>query len=559
MNDALPKRRSGAPSLSAGCSGTGLIMAALFMSAALTPSLIPRSPALQGVLCGISLVAGFAVGGLLTLAWRAFELPEAGKRLQRPIIAALSLIAAAAVAASLWLSIDWQNATRVSVGMAPLSAGSVLTVVTIAAAVAAALLGLWRFFELVMRFVERRAGRFLSRPIARGFGFFGAALLFWSIGNGLLLSRALQLLDRSYAALDATTQTHLPLPRNTLKTGSPASLIAWPGIGREGRNVVAAWPGSADIASLSRSAAKEPIRVYVGLNSAASPEARAALALAELQRIGAFNRKLLVIATPTGTGWLDPAGIAPLEILHRGDVATVAVQYSYLPSWLALFVAPDYGEATARAVFQKIHGHWATLPRNDRPKLFLFGLSLGALNSSLSNDLIDVVGDPYDGALWAGPPFASRTWQMAVQSRVVGSPVWRPVFRDKKVVRFANRGTGFLAAGEDPDRWGPFRIGYLVYSGDPISIFEPRSLFERPAWLSEPRAPDLPPGLHWYPVVTFLQGLLDVITATQVPPGHGHVYAARDYLHAWADLTSPTGWTEADLARVNAAMKDRHL
>ena len=109
-----------------------------------------------------------------------------------------------------------------------------------------------------------------------------------------------------------------------------------------------------------------------------SVDARADLALAELLRIGAFERRLLVIATPTGTGWVDPAAMMPLEILHRGDVATVSVQYSYLPSWLSLLVEPTYGRETAGPSFVRSTGI-GTPCREDRPRFFLFGLSLGAL------------------------------------------------------------------------------------------------------------------------------------------------------------------------------------
>ena len=94
----------------------------------------------------------------------------------------------------------------------------------------------------------------------------------------------------------------------------------------------------------------EPLRVYVGLNSAETVEQRAELALAELKRVGAFDRAVMVIATPTGTGWVDPAGIARRDPLSR-RVLSVSVQYSYLPSWLSLLVEPDTGAETARAVF----------------------------------------------------------------------------------------------------------------------------------------------------------------------------------------------------------------
>ena len=70
--------------------------------------------------------------------------------------------------------------------------------------------------------------------------------------------------------------------------------------------------------------------------------------------------------------------MTPLEFLWRGDVASVPVQYSYLPSWLSLIVQPEYGHEQARAVFRKVYDHWRALPKATRPKLYLHGLSLGS-------------------------------------------------------------------------------------------------------------------------------------------------------------------------------------
>lgn len=93
----------------------------------------------------------------------------------------------------------------------------------------------------------------------------------------------------------------------------------------------------------------EPIRTYVGLQGAETPEERARLALAELKRAGGFDRSVVVIVTPTGTGWIDPAALTALEYLHHGDVASVAVQYSYLNSPLSLTVHHTGNELTPKS------------------------------------------------------------------------------------------------------------------------------------------------------------------------------------------------------------------
>jgi uncharacterized membrane protein len=59
-----------------------------------------------------------------------------------------------------------------------------------------------------------------------------------------------------------------------------------------------------------------------------------------------------------------------------------------------------------------------------RPRLYLFGLSLGARNSDLSADIFDVIADPYQGALWVGPPWDTVTWRKVTAMRAAGSPVW---------------------------------------------------------------------------------------------------------------------------------------
>ena len=68
---------------------------------------------------------------------------------------------------------------------------------------------------------------------------------------------------------------------------------------------------------------KPPIRVYVGLGSADTEEGRVALVLDELERTGAFERSWMLVDSPTGTGYVNYAAVNALELLARGDCATV--------------------------------------------------------------------------------------------------------------------------------------------------------------------------------------------------------------------------------------------
>ncbi len=245
-----------------------------------------------------------------------------------------------------------------------------------------------------------------------------------------------------------------------------------------------------------------------------------------------------------------------LEFLHRGDVASVALQYSYLASWLSLMVEPDNGQAAAKALFEQVYGYWKTLPRDRRPRLYLYGLSLGALNSQLSTDIYDVVADPFQGALWSGPPFRSERWRTITDLRQKGSPAWLPRFRDGSVVRFTNQTT-------PPDRteaaWGPIRFIYLQYASDPIVFFETSSFYREPDWMRGTRGPDVSPSFRWLPVVTMLQLAVDMAIATTSPVGFGHVYAPEDYIDSWVALTDPADVDQAGTDRLKKRFAERSM
>jgi uncharacterized membrane protein len=431
--------------------------------------------------------------------------------------------------------------------MPSVPAGFPLLIAIVSAPVALFLIGLGRLFKALAMLISTRLAKLVPRRVALLVGFGVAAALFWTIGNGLLLRAALHQLDSSYRRIDALLPAELSAPEDPLKSGSSASLVSWASLGAQGRERVVAVPSRSNISSLTGGSAMEPLRVYVGLNSAETVEQRAALGLAELKRMSAFDRALLVIATPTGTGWVDPAGMAPLEILYRGDVASVSVQYSYLPSWLSLLVEPDYGADTARAVFRAVYDYWRTLPKEARPRLYLFGLSLGARNSDLSADFLDLIADPYQGALRVGPPWDSVTWQRVTAMRAAGSPVWLPRFRDQSLFHFTTQRNELNEANT---RWGPMRMVFLQYPSDPIVFFEAANLWRAPSWMKQQRAPDVAPEIRWMPVVTFVQQICDMMTATTTPRGVGHVYAAAHYLDSWIAVTEPKGWNEQSLARL---------
>src|SRR5690606_25101281 len=140
---------------------------------------------------------------------------------------------------------------------------------------------------------------------------------------------------------------------------------------------------------------------------------------------------------------------------------------------------------TAQALFQAVYAHWAQLPEDRRPKLYLHGLSLGAVNSEQSFHLHDVLGDPIQGALWAGPPFRSRVWNIVTRNRRPDSPQWLPKYRDESIVRFMNQYVGVERPGIE---WGPLRVVYLQHASDPVSFFSIEAAWREPDWMRAARA-----------------------------------------------------------------------
>ena len=527
----------------------GLLVATLSFAASLTPSLIPRSYLVQGVLSGLSAALGYGIGVLAYWLWTYLELPQPRDRTLKAarIVAVGMCVVIAAV--FLWRTLEWQNSIRILMSLAPLDTTSPLKTGAIAIVLFAILMALAHLLRYTSLLFSKWLGRFVPRRVSRLVGGLLAVALFWSVAEGLVFRLALRILDSSFQELDALVEDNLARPEQSIKTGSAASLLSWEDLGRQGRRFVSTGPTSSEIGAFFGHGALDPIRVYVGMNSAGTAGDRARLALQELKRTGAFDRSILIVAVPTGTGMIDPAALDTAEYLHRGDIATVAMQYSYLASWLSLLVEPDYGAESGEALFREVYGYWSSLPREGRPRLYLHGLSLGAMNSELAADLYDVVADPFQGALWSGPPFPSRIWRSVTHGRNPGSPEWLPRFRSGSIFRFTNQNDALDIPGAT---WGPIRIVYLQYASDPITFFDAATLYREPDWMKEPRGPDVSEQVRWYPLITMLQLTVDMAIATTSPIGYGHVFAPQHYIDAWIAVTDPPPIAPEKIARLKA-------
>ena len=524
----------------------GMLLGTLFFAASLTPSLVPRPFLIQGVLSGACFAIGYGIGVFLFWLWNYLQLPKLKGRISHAIKIAAMAVTIITAMVFLWHAADGQNSIRSLMGLEQVESAHPLKTGLIALITFVILIALARLFQLIYRSSSRWLDRYIPPRLSRFTGFLIAAVIFSMAINGVLFRFGLHVMDSSYRKIDALMEAEVPQPQDPLKSGSAASLVKWDELGRMGRSYVSSGPDAAQISSFTGRPAQNPLRVYVGLRSAETAKERAKLALQEMIRVGAFERSLLIVTIPTGTGWVDEMGIDPVEYLHDGDIASVAVQYSYLASWLSLLVEPGYGSETATALFDEVYDYWTKLPKDTRPKLYLYGLSLGAMNSQLSSELFQVLGDPYQGALWSGPPFTSRLWRSITSNRNEGTPEWLPEFRDGSYARFTNQNNALKLPNS---HWGPMRIVYLQYASDPIVFFDPKDFYREPDWMKIPRGPDVSPQLKWYPVVSMLQLAIDLMMATTTPIGHGHVYAPQHYIDAWVEVTD-VKWTQADIDRL---------
>lgn len=525
----------------------GLVLATLFFSASLSPTLLPRNHIVQGLLSGLSLAVGYGIGVGFVRLWRYLELPEPNTRFQRVAKQLTTVGVALNVGFFMWRATIWQNSIRKLMEMEPVASAYPWRVVLIAVLFGMLLIAVARMIGKCFSMVDTKLRRLLPRRISYVLSAVVVGTLLILIVNGLFARVALNAADALFLQIDSVADEGIEQPSDALASGSAESLISWDSIGRQGKDFIVTGPTEAEIRQFGSNAAMHPLRVYVGLGSRKTPLERAQLALEELKRVGAFGRSLLVVATPTGTGWLDPGAVDTLEYLHAGDTAIVSMQYSYLPSWITIMVDPNRSRVAARVLFDEVYRYWKTLPKRSRPKLYLHGLSLGSLGSEVCADLFTLFEDPIDGAVWSGPPFPSTTWAAVTRDRNTDSPAWLPRFRDGTMLRFTGQNN---ALDQAANRWGSMRFVYVQHASDPMVFFAPDLLWKRPDWLVGQRGPDVSPYLRWFPIVTCLQIAFDLPMATSVPIGFGHNYAPTSYIDAWVAVTEPEPWRATDTERL---------
>ena len=535
-------------------SGAGLTVASWFFALSLLPSLLPRAPYVQGIVSGVTVIVGYGLGAGASWLWRYLGIPVLGGRVRRVVVSVLVGLGLWAAVFTGWRLVGWQNEIRETYGMEPTSPTIWPVVITVTVLVAVVVLVVARSLGLLFRTVLTRLARLMPPRLAAVLGTGALLLLTWTLYSGVLVNGFFAAANAIFAPRDTTIAADMVRPTAPERSGSPASLVKWEQLGRQGRYFVGGGPTLAELDAANGGGAMMPIRVYVGLQSADTVQGRANLLLEELKRTEAFDRKILVVATTTGTGFLEQNGTDPLEFLWNGDTAIAGVQYSYLPSWISLLADQDAVQQTSRVVFDTVHQYWSTLPVESRPKLYLYGLSLGALGVESILTSINVINEPINGALMVGPTFVNGLHARLTAGRDANTPSWSPVYENGRTVRFTTEDNGL---GRGSATWGPTRIVYLQHASDPIVFFSPSLAFRPPDWLTGPRGPDVSPQMQWFPLVTMWQVFLDMPSSGSVTMGYGHLYSARANLESWIALTQPPSWDDAKTDALAAVLEAR--
>jgi uncharacterized membrane protein len=517
-----------------------------------TPSLLPRGGVIQGVVFGITAAIGYGLGVLVASIWRAFADREP-RRPRRWAWLTFFISAGVLYVAGFALGQYWQYEIRKLMGVTDYNIPLVIASPFVAAAVFCLLLAVGRGLRGLYRWAANLLNRWIGRRAAHAVGWILVAGLAYLVVTGLLLQGFINVMNAAYSVRDTTTAEGVHQPTTGLRSGGPGSLVPWDTLGYQGRNFIGKGPSVSDIEKFTGQPAMDPIRIYAGLASANGAEAQAALAVKDLERAGGFQRKYLVVVTTTGSGWVDPALVDTFEYLSGGNCATVAIQYSYLPSWVSYLVDQSKALAAGQALFDAVYGAWAKLPADQRPRLYVAGESLGSFGGEAAFTGENDLANRTNGVLFAGPPNFNTLFREFTDHRDPGSPEVQPVYQDGRIVRFANDATAAIPPQGQP--WDGTRVLYLMHPSDPIVWWSPHLIFSEPDWISEPPGSDVLKGMFWMPFITFWQVTADLPFATGVPDGHGHRYSA-EYVDGWNAIMQPAGITSQDLASLREIISE---
>jgi uncharacterized membrane protein len=350
-------------------------------------------------------------------------------------------------------------------------------------------------------------------------------------------------------AYEAATQS-------PMVSGGPQSAVGFDSLSREGRRFVNMVLTRQEIDEvMGEPAVADPIRVFVGLDSAAEVEDRVDLVMDELVRTGAFDRKVLCFASPTGSGYINYVFAESLEYMTRGDCAIATMQYSMLPSSMSL-TRTGLAVEQNRDLMHAITGYLRGMDPEHRPKFVLFGESLGALTMQdiWRRRTVEAIDrDFVHSSIYLGTPSATefaKSWRLNPEK----------VDPERKMLEVDNFGEYSVLPEE---RRASVRHVLISHYDDPIPKFGTNILLRRPWWLGPPeeRPPGVPRSSRWRPGVTFVLTGIDLVNAMDVIPGtfgrRGHDY--REDIARFVSAAYDLPVTGEQLLNIERALRAREL
>jgi len=413
----------------------------------------------------------------------------------------------------------------------------------------------------VMASGERLLATGVSRVIARALA--GSERLFRPLGHAVALSvvgaALYELVRRADRKIEQGAETvedaFAEAPTSSLVSGGPGSTVPWETLSRQGRrNVSTALSTEMIEGVMGEPAVAEPIRIFVGLESAANEAERLELVMKEIHRTGAFDRELLMVISPTGTGYVNYVAVEAAEFMTRGNMASVTMQYSLRPSPLSLDRVAE-GRQQYRMLIDALSNELRERPVKKRPRFVLFGESLGAWTSQDAFEhrgTQGLINSGIDRAIWIGSPYMSKWKEETLKSE-------RPDVDRSLVGRFNDFGQ--LEALGDARKH--LRYVMITHDNDGVAHFGLDLLARAPEWLgpAETRPATVPKGLQWRTPTTFVQTLVDMKNAANVIPGQfeakGHDY--RKDLARFVREVYALRATDEQLAGIEQALRANEL
>ncbi len=525
----------------------GLVGGVLFFCLSLTPSLLPRTSLLQGVVSGITFAIGYGFGALIGNIFRPihkkyFRIKDSPKRRL-----AIDCVLAILILFFLVKGYHWQSEIRKITDSQKEDFFAPLIILLTAFFVAYLVIGLCRKILRLSRKVSAKIAKKTSEKIARRLGAIITAVFLVLLVNGVIFRTAMAISNTLFGYQNTGTSEGIVQPDIPEVSGSSSSLIAWDSLGKAGRDFIGKTSTKENIAKFTGKTAQQPIRIYSGIKSAENQQAQIDQIIQELDRTKASQRKIILVANSTGSGGINPRAAASVEYMSGGSSATVGMQYSYLPSWISFLADKDKAQQAGKSLFNATYDWWSKLDPETRPKLVVYGESLGSYGAGGAFSGSADLANRTDGALFVGTPNSSELWSDIVTNRDAPSPEWQPLYQQGQMIRFADYPSDLK---KPADTWESPRVVYFQHASDPVVWWSPELILHKPDWLKEPRGNDIIADTHWYPFVTFWQVVVDLPLAYGVPNGHGHKYDQK-VVEGWANILSPPGWTADDTARLN--------